>query len=277
MTPYVKLARRFFEHPFWTRRRVFSQAEAWLDLLSEAAFKPHAMAYGNRILQLRRGEVPHSVRTLAQRWGWSKSAVARFVSVLKAKRMVGRRAEQGVQLLVIVNYETYQDAPREAGQQAGQQAGHERDSSGTNRIKGNKETTPPTPPAPVSGGVVGVVDFEEYLRQFPQVAERYTADRLAQELATDNGQTAMVLAALSETVTLPDAHSPIALARHRAANDRVPPLVLRRVQRAIGEIQPRPPAEPMDEADAQERVRQQIEAARGLDLDLIRQAKERCR
>lgn len=117
---YIKLFRKLQGHPFWQEKRVFSKAEAWVDLLMEAAWKDHPVPYGMRVVNLRRGEVIHSQRTLADRWGWQLSRVNRFLKQLSDMGQIETRIEQKIHVLKISNYETYQDEPEKNETETGQ-------------------------------------------------------------------------------------------------------------------------------------------------------------
>lgn len=80
---YVAIPREFFDDPLWQEPRKLSKAEAWLDLIQLAACMdgPYKTLTGD--IPLRRGEVMASTRTLATRWGWSRGAVQRFLTLRK--------------------------------------------------------------------------------------------------------------------------------------------------------------------------------------------------
>ncbi len=107
---FVPLARRFFDHPLWQETREFSRAEAWLDLIASARFEggKGERLIGGRLVKWDRGELPTSVRFLQQRWGWgSKNKVARFLQLLETEGMIERRAEQGLTILRLCQFEAY--------------------------------------------------------------------------------------------------------------------------------------------------------------------------
>lgn len=149
MAGYLPLSRKFFEHSFWTQKRVFSRAEAWIDLLAMAQWEPGNRLIGATIVALDRGELVASVRFLASRWGWPKSSVARFISVLQKEQMLVRKPGQIEGHLTICNYATYNPIRDTSGTELG----HEWDSNGT-RVGQRKEgkelnkgiNIPPLPP-----------------------------------------------------------------------------------------------------------------------------------
>ena len=128
---YIKLFRKVKNHRFWKQKRKFSRMEAWLDLLIEAAWKDHTIIVQDRTIHLRRGEVPHSNRTLAKRWGWSTGTVFRFILDLKAEHEADQRMDRGLRLLSIVNYDAYQSDAEKVDQQTDQQTDHARITRGS--------------------------------------------------------------------------------------------------------------------------------------------------
>lgn len=147
---YIKLSRKQFDglDLFWGDGTKFDSRSAWTDLIQLAAWKPYKY---RGIDQLERGEFVASVRFLAERWKWSKSAVARWLDrVQKAGRITGQRMGHHGRVYLIVNYDAYQDVPAEVGQSAGRGAVQKRDRSGTNEneVKQLKRTTSSVADAP---------------------------------------------------------------------------------------------------------------------------------
>ena len=58
---------------------MFSRAEAWIDLMMDAAWEPHDIYYKGRLFHLKRGQLVTSYRDLGKRWRWSTSKVRRFL------------------------------------------------------------------------------------------------------------------------------------------------------------------------------------------------------
>lgn len=80
---YIPIARKFFESEEWTAPRIFSEQEAWLDMVFLACFADHEIDLGkDGILHLDRGEFYYPQRQLAKRWGWPLSKVNRHLARL---------------------------------------------------------------------------------------------------------------------------------------------------------------------------------------------------
>lgn len=136
------IARSVFDHELFRQKREFSRLEAWVWLIKEAAWKPRKVDVGGRSIQLDRGQLYHSVRFMAEAWGWSKSAVDRYLTRLKTETMIETAAGTGQLVITICNYNEYQltpDGQRDSsGTPPGTAAGQQRDSSGTNKNKDNQ-------------------------------------------------------------------------------------------------------------------------------------------
>lgn len=124
-------------------RGEFSRADAWIWLIEHAAWKPSRTRIKGATIELARGELSFAQRFLAEKWGWSKSRVDRFIAELREEGMIETRtkngatadhaAGQGQCIISICNYAKYQDvgAPGRGndephnGATAGQQRGEE--------------------------------------------------------------------------------------------------------------------------------------------------------
>ena len=127
-------------HELWCEKRVFSRVEAWIDLLRSARFEAGSaqVLIGNQSVKLSRGEVPVSLRYLAERWDWSKNKVDNFLKYLQNNGMIKTGTPKGTQqtVITICNYESYNPIIEEFGTVIGTPSGHHRD---TKRTKNNKE------------------------------------------------------------------------------------------------------------------------------------------
>lgn len=106
---YFALWRKFQDHPFWQEERVFSKAEAWLDILWEAQHEKESqeVSLGMRILVCKYGETLKSIRTWAKRWGWGEAKVHRFLKLLKNMRQIDTVSETVTTRITILNYKEY--------------------------------------------------------------------------------------------------------------------------------------------------------------------------
>lgn len=121
-------------------RKPYSRLEAWIDLIAEAAYEDHRMFLQGRVVEIRRGEVPNSERTMAEKWGWTKSAVHRFILCLKTESMADQRTDHGIQLLVITKYEEYQNATDENEPRENEKPNRKRTTDGPTITRETRET-----------------------------------------------------------------------------------------------------------------------------------------
>jgi DNA-binding GntR family transcriptional regulator len=100
------------------------------------------MRHGSRLsttrgktITVERGQLCAGREWLAKEWGWSPSAVERFLSRLETEQMIEREAGQRKTVITICNYGKYQDAPGETGQSSEQKAEQKPDRNRTDKEK----------------------------------------------------------------------------------------------------------------------------------------------
>ncbi len=102
---FIKLDRSFFDNSFWNEARVYSKAEAWLDLIQEARFEASTFHTNNgKVIELQKGELPISRRYLEERWRWGSSRVTNFLKKLVEKGLCTINQTNGQTTLSIVKY-----------------------------------------------------------------------------------------------------------------------------------------------------------------------------
>lgn len=104
---FIMLSRRFFEHAFWLEERHFSPAEAWLDCVRMAAFRPHRRLVKGEIVEIPRGGIVASERFLSDRWTWSRTKVRSFLDTLKKEAMISVGKDHGNTIIMLCNFERY--------------------------------------------------------------------------------------------------------------------------------------------------------------------------
>ena len=141
MTGFATLHRQSLDHPLFDGDS--SRLGAWTWLILRAAWKPTAFNIAGKTTVLERGQLCVSIRQLAVAWGWSKSAVDRFLARLETETMIVREAGHGRCILTICNYSKYQslndDDRDSSGTATGTAAGQQRDT----KEQGNKGTIIP--------------------------------------------------------------------------------------------------------------------------------------
>lgn len=86
----------------------FTEREAWAWLCSEASWKPRSRRIGRVEVSLERGQLAASLRFIADRWGWNKDRVDRFLDRLRNRDMITTVAATGITVITVCNYDVYQ-------------------------------------------------------------------------------------------------------------------------------------------------------------------------
>ena len=192
---YIKLWRAIQDSDVWFPNRhgkdkTASPAEAWIDLVMMAAYKPGNISVRGSRVRLQRGEVAAAVRFLAERWHWSNGKVIRFQNELKVRGDIGTRTERGLTVISITNYNKYNDTPNQNGTQNGTATEQPRNTDGTatEQIKEGKklrreegegiaspvptaEDFPDSPPPPLPDSSAGHMELTTLVKQFCKKAE----------------------------------------------------------------------------------------------------------
>ena len=135
---WIKLHRKIFDNPMYFSEP-FTRMQAWIDLLLLAN---HSGQYfyirGNRI-DVKRGEVAHSMESLAQRWKWSRGKVLRYISQLENSQMIVQQKSHVITKLSITNYNTYQSDGTTDSTTDGQQTVQQTDTNKNDKNEKNEE------------------------------------------------------------------------------------------------------------------------------------------
>lgn len=112
---YIKVPRELFDSAEWRKKRVFGRVEAQLDLLQSASFVDGRVIHcAMSDVVLKRGQLLTTMRTLAERWGWSPSSVHRYLTSLREPSRgeirieIDTQIETGKTLITIVEYDRWE-------------------------------------------------------------------------------------------------------------------------------------------------------------------------
>ncbi|WP_458425373.1 hypothetical protein [Methylorubrum extorquens] len=86
----------------------FSEREAFLWLLSEAAWRPTSVRIGHHRVELDRGQCAFSTRFMAEKWKWSEARVRRYLARLISAEIICTRANKIATHVMIRNYDKFQ-------------------------------------------------------------------------------------------------------------------------------------------------------------------------
>ena len=135
---FIAMSRASLDHHLLQDAERF---RAWFWLVAQATWKAIPFSVSGKTITLERGQLCASVRQMADAWGWSKSAVDRFLTRLETETMIEREAGHGRLVITICNYEKYQDdgnSKRDSsGTPSGTAAGQQRD----NKEQDNHKTS----------------------------------------------------------------------------------------------------------------------------------------
>ena len=138
MAGFIKLHRGWRNTDGLRPSAKFSEAEAWLWLLENAAWKDSFRRnHKGQEVEVKRGEIHTSLRSMAAAWGWSKKAVETFITRLETVTKVVAKRDQAGSHLSIVNYGKYQDNGDTKGDSRGTAGGHTRRRKRRKRRKRN--------------------------------------------------------------------------------------------------------------------------------------------
>lgn len=105
---YIYLDRSLCDHWLYADKP-FDKARAWIDLIFLAHHKTHTRMFRGKPKTYKRGDVDRSISSLADRWGWSRQKVRRFLNQLVDDGMVQVNATTNDTTITIVKYGDFQN------------------------------------------------------------------------------------------------------------------------------------------------------------------------
>lgn len=112
MTGYICLHRKLFQSDIFKREK-YSEQEAWIWILANAAYKKRGYRIGNKIIPLDRGQLAASLRFLARKFKWTPGKVKRFLKLLKNETMIDTSNDTGITVISVMNYAKYNGGQNE--------------------------------------------------------------------------------------------------------------------------------------------------------------------
>lgn len=106
---YIKIHRQIQDCWIWNTGK-FDKRSAWIDLLMSANHREVKMLYDGKLQEIQRGQFITSIKSLAERWEWSKSTVFEFLNILAMDGMLNKESDSKRTLITITNYDKYQIA-----------------------------------------------------------------------------------------------------------------------------------------------------------------------
>lgn len=140
---WIKLHRSIHDSNIWNLDEPFDRRSAWIDLLLMVNHEDRAIFINGHRKIIGVGQRWTSVRTLAERWKWSKDRVMRYLDMLERDSMIRLDKTPDGTLLTLINYgffqygrDTDKDTNKDTGKDADKDAG--KDETRTNRRTNNK-------------------------------------------------------------------------------------------------------------------------------------------
>lgn len=104
---WIKLHRKILDCFIW-QDKPYDKARAWIDLLLLAMHSDKKMLIDDDVVIVRRGEFMTSIVKLADRWGWSRNKVMRYLDMLECEQMLNTKRTPKGTLVSIIKYDVYQ-------------------------------------------------------------------------------------------------------------------------------------------------------------------------
>lgn len=112
---YVSVPREFFDSIQWRRKRIFTESEAYLDLLQMAYYgsEPTERMVGRRNFIVKRGQIITTTSFLADRWGWKLHRVRYVLRALSVTSFVTSVVTSG-RTIITVNQGNASNCPEKS-------------------------------------------------------------------------------------------------------------------------------------------------------------------
>lgn len=124
---YIYLERKIRDHWLWDDKP-FAMAQAWIDLIFSANHEDKNIIWNGSKLTIRRGQFITSVSKLADRWGWNRKKVRRFLKALEMDNSLEVKVTTHGTTVTLVKYSDYQNKRTAKRTTKGQPMSQKRDS-----------------------------------------------------------------------------------------------------------------------------------------------------
>ncbi|MDK1375830.1 MULTISPECIES: hypothetical protein [unclassified Sinorhizobium] len=110
MSRWIRVQTSIFDHEVFAAEP-FTEREAWLWLISRAAWKDTVHRVGASVVTVKAGSVFIAIREMQVAWRWASTRrVHRFLELLSSQNMIETSSETGKTCVTISNYAKYQNA-----------------------------------------------------------------------------------------------------------------------------------------------------------------------
>lgn len=108
MEGWIKVHRSIMDNWLW-QEKTYSRLQAWLEIIMLANHTGKKARLGNEFVYVERGSLITSELKLSARWGWSKTKVRAFLTMLENDKMIEKKTDRKKTTITIVNYGIYQE------------------------------------------------------------------------------------------------------------------------------------------------------------------------
>ncbi len=109
MEGWIKIYRQLQMHWLWENDKPFDKRSAWIDLLLTVNHKSNKFPLGDEVVSVAEGETITSEHKLADRWGWSRTKVRKFLKLLENDEMISvKKVNRKRTSIKIRHYRAYQ-------------------------------------------------------------------------------------------------------------------------------------------------------------------------
>lgn len=123
---YIYLERKIREHWVWDDKP-FSMGQAWIDLILSANHEDREIYMNGRRVTIKRGQFVTSITKLAERWGWDRKKVRRFLDALKMDNSLSVNGTTHGTTVTLIKYSVFQNKRTTNGPTKGQPMTQQKD------------------------------------------------------------------------------------------------------------------------------------------------------
>lgn len=106
---WIKIYRSLAAHDLWLEEP-FTRGQAWVDLLMMVNHENKKVMFDGKMISVGKGSRITSIRSLGERWKWSRTKVSNFLSILEAEKMIMKKSDTKKTVITVVNYSKLQDS-----------------------------------------------------------------------------------------------------------------------------------------------------------------------
>ncbi|MDX0289471.1 hypothetical protein [Sinorhizobium meliloti] len=131
MSRWIRVQTSIFDHEVFAAEP-FSEREAWLWLISKAAWKDTVHRIGASVMPVPAGSLFVTIREMQAAWKWTSTRrVHQFLELLSSQNMIETCSETGKTLVTVCNYSKYQNAETHSETLEGAEAKQKRNTKDT--------------------------------------------------------------------------------------------------------------------------------------------------